>query len=273
MAHWWQRKRHEPATQAVSQEEQLTAEPPQEEQPAAELPQEEQPAAELPQEEQPAAELPQEEQPAAELPQEEQPAAELPQEEQPAAEPTGELLAESREDKTTVVAIDEVVEPPQDLPPASLDERRSAAARAAASGFLDALEPFGRVLSAAVTGVTEGVNQVREAPKQWSLVQDLADPSISVDPAVSFTPGSCLIVTKASGELAVLPGGKTSGHEGTVLRPGPARDWARRVRDTPDIRLSPGQTDAITAWIDRAIKYEPTVIVVLRPRARRIHRI
>jgi hypothetical protein len=238
MAHWWQRKRHEPATQAV------------------------------PQEEQPAAELPQQEQPAAELPQQEQPAAELPQQEQAAAELTEVLLAEPSEGETTVGAIDSVVEPPEDLPPASLDEQRGAAARAAASGFLDALEPFGRVLSAAVTGLTEGVNQVREAPKQWSLVQGLAGPAIDVDPAVSFTPGSCLIVTKAGGELAVLPGGKASGPEpqGTVLRPGPARDWARRIRDTPDIRLSPGQADAITAWIDREIKYEPTVIVVLPPR-------
>ena len=169
------------------------------------------------------------------------------------------------DDVQTVVAALE--KPPEHLAPITLDEWHGVP-EDAGSDLLGALDPVGGFLGALATALGEGAtNSILEVRHRWKqqqhLVQGRANRPIVIDPRVSFAPGhGCLVVIKANGDLAILPGSEASSgeHQGTALLPGPARDLARQIRDMPDLHLSPDQADEITAWIDS--HRGPTMIIV-----------
>jgi hypothetical protein len=118
---------------------------------------------------------------------------------------------------------------------------------------------------------------------QRQLALELSKFPTTIDPAVSFAPGSyCFMVISPDEKATILPGGKRRAFQrqyqaferqrrAYLLAPFTARAWATHIRNWPVPSLTPSQADQITAWSGNSSKRRrnrPTIAAIIPSRGK-----
>jgi hypothetical protein len=139
------------------------------------------------------------------------------------------------------------------------------------------------LLAAAINELAEGDRRrIRDRQtKSWIAGLDrahtLSTAPTTVDPAVSFVPGSCcLIELGPDGAVTILPGGRRRTfrreHREGVFGSAFAQRWAQLLSLGPDVRVSECQAAELAAWTNlsggKSLKRAPAVAIVFASQRR-----
>lgn len=145
------------------------------------------------------------------------------------------------------------------------------------------VEGFGIVmplLAAVINELAEGDRRrIRDQQrKSWIAGLDrahtLSTAPTTVDPAVSFAPGSCCLIEVGPDAVTILPGGRRRTfrreHREDVFGSAFAQRWAQLLSLRPDVQVSDCQAAELAAWTDlpggKSLKRAPAVAIVFASR-------